>query len=175
MTLRIKRWVTQLHFLAIALLIGALFVVPITVRADGDPPPVSGPFIDYQQVSVTVDQQWPAAPGGMMVLKVKVADKDQPPPPGYLIVQPLWPRNADDTVIPGAAAATGSQLKFWPTYTNGDAWVIVPIPDDLSATSPITVGVQLDFAALVNRGRALPVLYYWGNTVHEQTLTVLGG
>lgn len=173
MILRTKRWIVRLHILAIALLIGALFVVPVIVRADGDPPPASGPNIDYRQVTITAAQTWPVTPGGVLVVKVTLRDGTIAPPPGWLIVKPIWPRSPADTVSPGAAAATGTLTKFWPTYPNGDAWVVVPVPSDVLVNgAPDKVGLEVDFVALVDRGRSMPVLYYWGHLDHEQPLSV---
>lgn len=174
MTARTKRWVSRLHLLAIALLIGALFTVPVTVRADGDPPATQGPFIDYQQVELTVAETWPVVPGGLLVLRITVDDLGSPPP-GHLIVKPVWPRSEADTVSPGAARTTGTMTKFFPTYQGGEAWIVMPIPDDiLSDGAPSTIGVEVDFAALVDRGRSMPALFYWGHLDHEQPIRVPG-
>lgn len=174
MTHHAKRWIVRLHLLAIALLVGALFVVPVTVRADGTPPAVAGPFIDYQRVALEVAETWPVEPGGPLVLKIAVSDLGSPPP-GYLIVKPVWPTNAHDGVSPGAAETTATMTKFFPAYPGIASWVVVPIPADvLLDDAPPTVGVEVDFAALVDRGRTMPVLYFWGHLDHEQPIRVPG-
>ena len=174
MTVHTNRWTSRLHLLTIALLLGALFLVPVTVRADGDQPATQGPFIDYQQVALTVAETWPVVPGGLLVLRITVDDLGSPPP-GHLIVKPVWPRSEADSVSPGAAETTATMTKFFPAYPGIASWVVVPIPADvLLDDAPPTVGVEVDFAALVDRGRTMPVLYFWGHLDHEQPIRVPG-
>ena len=161
----------RLRVLFAFLLILALLTIPWSVRADGDPPGVEAP-IGYPKVAITVAQQWPVVAGGVMALKLKVDYQGAPPPIGWIIVKPKWPTNASDGVSPGAADITGTLPKFWPVYPNGDAYVIVPIPADVTVDSaPPVVGVELDFAALVPRSNLAP-LYYWGHVEHEQPVVV---
>lgn len=135
MTHHAKRWVTRLHLLAIALLIGALFSVPITARADdGDTQTFTEPLIHYIDVELQVVRAWPVVLDGVMAFVVQATVDGKPAPATLVSITPACPHSEEAGSSPGCAEMVGSVPKFWPLGIDGRAMIAIPIPSDTLST-----------------------------------------